>query len=337
MCEAVSMHPSIAAFGSAKFALARGAGTGLGSVPGVQTGAFTRSGRNDVTGSVVAGAIAVLSLLLADVALARTVIVDELWTHPEFSRFRLQRVAVLPAITLDDDRAVSRLVPERWRKSIQATGHTWIPSDVCYDRLGPTPASRVAAFHDLSEQVRRAGKFEPARARGLARQLDADALLLLRVDRWERQIGAREMAYVDLTVSLVDSTGTCLWRCVSRSRVEVTEPHRTTPLPPPAQGPSVGIQRVPGASSGSTSGSSSGSGNSQSSGSGRAGSGGSSSSASSGFKETRIVRDDMKSYVVPLEEPLSASAQTSFRAAVDSMFTVLARKFPGAPLGPAAP
>lgn len=269
---------------------------------------------------IAASGIALLSLMFTGVALGRPVMVDELWTHPEFSRFRLGRVAVLPAITYGDDQAARWLVPERWRASIQVPGYTWIPAGFCYEQLGPTVPGRIAAFRALSDAVRRDRQPDPKKARELARLLQADALLLLRVDRWEHQVGAREMTFVDITASLVDSAGTCVWRGVSRSRVQAAEPHRAEPAPEPNQGMRVEMDRAPGGPvSGPVSGSSGG------------GTGGSSPTAGSDHTKPRIVRDDEKrSYVVPIG-PESEESSALFRAAVDSMFTVWARKFPGAP------
>jgi hypothetical protein len=71
----------------------------------------------------------------------------------------------------------------------------------------------------------------------VARLLGAQALLCLRIDRWER-IGAPRSTrvYVDMTATLVDSTGRLLWRASSEERLEsiYSVPRVTSDLVPPS-------------------------------------------------------------------------------------------------------
>lgn len=171
------------------------------------------------------------ALLLAAAAAGPRVQVDKAWTLPDTTRFRLLTLAVLPTVTFDRNAAGAHYVSTRWPVVLADRDWHWLTADAVRRRLGATPDEQNAALEPVDAEIRDHGQPDPATARALARRLGADGLLCVRVDRWERQPGVRDMYYVDLTATLVDSAGTRLWTSAARARNESEPGERMDDLP----------------------------------------------------------------------------------------------------------
>jgi uncharacterized membrane protein YgcG len=229
----------------------------------------------------LAGAVAgaTLTIFLAG-ARPPSVSVDQAWTNPQYDGRAVRVVAILPAVTFDGNRTASFYMAERWRESFAEQGYYWVPAAVVRERLGSTLKQRDSVLQAVARQVQDSGRPDPATSAWIASRLGAQAVLALRLDRWELQVGARDMGYVDLSASLVDSVGNLLWKSAGRARAEKERSVPSPNLPEPSKGAATReISQPRGNSSGSGSGSSQSAASSP--GTGETSSGGGSSGGSS--------------------------------------------------------
>ena len=146
------------------------------------------------------------------------VIVDERWVAPDFAQRAPRRIAVLPAVTFDAF-AAGHLVSDLFFDEFLNDGRTWVQPSLCRLLYGANNQERDSTLRVVSEQVRRSGRTDSLTTVALARRLRVDALVFLRVDRWEHTATPSEVTNVELHGELVDSTGATLLRLVSRSRL----------------------------------------------------------------------------------------------------------------------
>jgi hypothetical protein len=271
-----------------------------------------------------------LSLLLALPIIAGAaprpaVEIAKTWTRSDAPLPRFERVAVLPAATLGGDDATAPFYfADRWAASAPGVALSTLSGSDCAKalvgvRLGRRPALEVAA-----DEVRRDGRLREPTARFLARVLQVDALMLVRIDRWEQRAGAKAMAYVDARATLVDSTGAPWWSSTGSTRLQSKVALPMMNVPPPGGGSSMGGRGVrttvsaPAGASGS-SGSSTSSGSTGSSGS-------STSSGSSGSPSTTSGAGTTVSTSTTYSEgPASTGADASRQADILRMSSATGR------------
>ncbi len=170
-------------------------------------------------------ATAVLLLVAAALSAPRPVhaakgpvILDERWVCPGFDQRNPRRVAILPAVTQEGFDS-SHLMSDLFFNGFMNDGRDWLPPGSAHLRLGASAHERDSTFREIVKQVRREGHTNAATTADLARRLRVDALVFLRVDRWEHAAVNEEMTSIEVRAELVDSTGATLLRLVARSRV----------------------------------------------------------------------------------------------------------------------
>ncbi len=155
----------------------------------------------------VAGAIVVLALT-ASVAGARPAARDDLYRNPRLDFGAPATIALLPAVALADDPAAERAVERGWVALYAGTRARWMAADEVRARLARAGWDGEALTR-VEEEVWRRGEVEPATASRLARLLGVDAVMSLRIERWEIADGGR--ATVRLSAALTADDGTRLW------------------------------------------------------------------------------------------------------------------------------
>lgn len=156
---------------------------------------------------------ALLVLLLVSscpsLALAAPKVTDHVRIRADASRFPLRRIAVLPVVSPGD--AVARTVEEQWLLHFIDDGHDWVPPEISAEFMSALSSRKPdSVWNAIHAQVFKQGFPDTLRAPFLARVLHSQALLSIRVDRWERVVepDARiTTAFVELTATLVDSAG----------------------------------------------------------------------------------------------------------------------------------
>ncbi len=146
----------------------------------------------------------VLALALAaGIANAGSRTRDLTWCDPALSSHPLSTIAILPVVSLTGDERAERWVEMGWTIYYEQAKTNWIPSVLV---RAAVPGPELAEVRD---QVWRQGAPSSGAAVGVARALAVDAVLSVRVDRWEVVDGGR--AQVELTAVLTAADGTRLW------------------------------------------------------------------------------------------------------------------------------
>jgi hypothetical protein len=169
---------------------------------------------------------AACALLFASTGHAAKRTADLFWKHPDFAHAGIHSVAMLPVASYDHNSQTQTLVAGAWGQQFHAAGYRWMTA-------GSTAALiRVAGGDSLVKAVDRSlldrGRPDSLVAPVLCSRFHVDALLSLRVDRWEQvaveadQRG-KPSSTVGLTATLVDASGRLLWRGSGAETVEGLE------------------------------------------------------------------------------------------------------------------
>jgi len=148
--------------------------------------------------------IALALALAAGIASAGSRTRDLTWCDPALRSHPLSTVAILPVVSITGDERAERWVEMGWTIYYEQAKTTWIPAAVVRATL---PDSRLA---EVRHQVWREGEPATGDAVELARALGVDAVLSVRVDRWEVADGGR--GQVELSAVLTAADGTRLWK-----------------------------------------------------------------------------------------------------------------------------
>ena len=140
--------------------------------------------------------------------------VDLFWTSPEFAAHEPRTIAMLPAATYDNNVEARKQAEAAIARALRETGYRWTSTLVSRDRMFKAGGdSMLRAFND---KLLKSPRLDSLEAPGYARLVFANALLTIRVDRYERlemefnQAG-KPSTTVALTAALVDSSGRLLW------------------------------------------------------------------------------------------------------------------------------
>ncbi len=139
---------------------------------------------------------------------ARPPVRDQVFRGARLKSHARATVAVLPAVSVTGNHAAERLVEENWVRLYGGSEMRWLPASIVRAHLEGAPGGEAFA-RDVAGQIWQTGQVNPEAAGRLARMFGADALLSLRIDRWEIVNGWR--AIVEMTAVLTDEDGTPLW------------------------------------------------------------------------------------------------------------------------------
>jgi len=152
---------------------------------------------------------------LASAARAAPALRDTVWTCEELASHTLREVAILPVVHVVDDARASVFVENRlgphfcWRTRL-----SWIMPEEARQKLLRQSRRPYAQLDSLARQVWLKVRVDSLTARDVARQLQVQSVLCVRIDHWERLEvwDARHMrAIVNMRSALVDSGGAVLW------------------------------------------------------------------------------------------------------------------------------
>lgn len=160
---------------------------------------------------------ALLALVLAPrPAAAAKPPADRIWTRPGGVGREIRTIAMLPTVGPS-----GHFVDDRWLVAFFQDGHQWLPAPLVRDQLARLSSQPDSALLALSAQVFARGSVDAAIAPRLCRAMRVQALLTVRVDRWERVAESNPYlttAYVELVATLLDSTGDVVWRVSGEER-----------------------------------------------------------------------------------------------------------------------
>ena len=135
---------------------------------------------------------------------------DDVDINPRLRAQRPARVAVLPAVCLDGDPDVAAHVEARWVELYDGAAMKWIRVSAVRAQLASATDAPSPELESAARQVWRDAEVNAVTARELSDRLGVDAVLSLRIDRWEIADGGRAM--VQMTATLTARDGSRLWR-----------------------------------------------------------------------------------------------------------------------------
>ena len=144
---------------------------------------------------------------------------DRVWTRTGLENCNLRYIAILPPVGEPREGALS--LEDRWFLRVFRDGRGWLSSAMVVDHLARNPRQGEVLLARIREQISRNGEVDSASATQIARAIGADAVLSLRLDRWERLGGgSKTTARVEATCALRDSSGHLLWKVTGAESVD---------------------------------------------------------------------------------------------------------------------
>jgi len=134
---------------------------------------------------------------------------DQIYRNSKLDGFQPAQVALLPVVAVAENLDAERLVERTWAALYGEAGMAWMPADVVRARLAQVSGERRDLAAEVDAQVWQRGEVDARVAARLARRLGVDAVLSVRIDRWEIADGGRGM--VELSAVLTGADGTRLW------------------------------------------------------------------------------------------------------------------------------
>lgn len=149
---------------------------------------------------------------------------DLTWSHPEFARFGVDRIAMIPVVTYNNDLPNEKQVEGVVGMALRESGYRWISAGTTRELLRSL-APGDSILKAVRQSVLKGARVDSASAANLCARLRCHALLSVRVDQWEkREIewdqSGKPSTTVQLKAALVDSTGTLLWSVASSETAE---------------------------------------------------------------------------------------------------------------------
>lgn len=159
--------------------------------------------------------LAPLLLGVPAAAAGKNKIVDLFWIHPDSTRFALPSIALLPAVSFDNNLAHEHVVENALGLALQPKGYRWISPMLSKEVLRGSAVGE-AGFKAIRQELLRKPRLDSLAAPRLCAALRAKAVMTVRIDLFERiepdwnQAG-KPTTTVQLKAALVDSTGRLLW------------------------------------------------------------------------------------------------------------------------------
>ena len=151
---------------------------------------------------------------------------DLIWQHPDFARFGVRSIALLPIATYDHNVQTQGTVAAAWGQQFQGKGYRWMTTSTSMAMM--RDAGGDSLIRAVGQSLLDQGRADSLQAPFLCARFHVQSLLSVRVDRWEQvpvepdQRG-KPFSTVGLTAALVDSAGRLLWRGVGGETVEGLE------------------------------------------------------------------------------------------------------------------
>ncbi len=150
--------------------------------------------------------------------------IDRIWVSPDTANFKGDRIALMPAVSYDNNFPNEKLVEAAVGQNFASTGYRWVSASTVREML------RSDAGGDSVLSVLRQGELKDPRidslaAPGLCAKLRCHALLTFRIDLWEQRNmewhqAGKPSTTIQLKAALVDSGGRLLWTAAGSQTAE---------------------------------------------------------------------------------------------------------------------
>lgn len=182
-----------------------------------------RTAPNHAVPTVLAGGVArrlhypvlLLLLSLAPAVHAAPAPRDTVWTCQDLASRPIREIASLPVVNVVDDGRGPAFVEDRLGPHFcERTHQSWLMPDAARRKLQRQTRRPYSQLDSLARQIWIDVLVDSLTARDVARQLQVQSVLCIRIDRWERLEvwdSRRMRAFVAMRAALVDSGGAVLW------------------------------------------------------------------------------------------------------------------------------
>ena len=151
---------------------------------------------------------AALLALAVSTAAARGTSADAVFRSAALGTREFATIAILPVASVSENPGAERLVEDSWPEFCGEGGIQWLRADSVRAVFAGAAAGSVD-LDAVHAQIWRRGVADSEAAGRIARQLGVDAVLSVRIDRWEIADGGRAM--VEMSAVLSGADGARLW------------------------------------------------------------------------------------------------------------------------------
>lgn len=169
-------------------------------------------------------AIALAVAASAAFAAKRERTIDAIWTHPAYVQSGVDRIALIPVTTYDNNLQNENLVEALLGGALKGTGYRWLSGTSTRDLLRSRTGGD-SLLKAVKAGILAGARVDSVQAPGLCAMLGCDALLAVRVDQWEQSVpewnqAGKPSTTIRLRAALVDSLGRLLWSAAGGQTAE---------------------------------------------------------------------------------------------------------------------
>ena len=150
---------------------------------------------------------------------------DTLWLHPEFAKFGVDRIAVMPIATFDNSFEAEQTVDQAFGQAFRGSGYRWMSAGSMRDLLRGRANGSDSLVKLFRGKLLKSDHLDSLDARALCGWAHTSAVMSLRVDQWERQQiewnqAGKPFTQVQVRAALMDSAGRLLWSAAGSNKGE---------------------------------------------------------------------------------------------------------------------
>ncbi len=140
---------------------------------------------------------------------------DQFWTLPEFKQLPIERIALFPVTSYDNNIQNENMVETAVGQAFKSLGYRWISGTTTREVIrGRTGSDSL--LKSMRAGILANARLDSVNATRVAGILNCDAVLTLRIDQFEQHVpdwnvAGKPYTTVGATGALVDSLGRLLW------------------------------------------------------------------------------------------------------------------------------
>jgi hypothetical protein len=166
--------------------------------------------------ALLVGALLAIALFAGAVFAAKKKAAETVWTSPDYPTMGVDRIALIPVVTFDNNLETANLVEAVLGQSMKGVQYRWVSANTVRELLRAQSNGSDSLLKVLQAGVLEQGRLDSLRTPTIAKLLACDGLLTVRVDLWEQHApewnqSGKPYTMVQLRAALVDSLGRLAW------------------------------------------------------------------------------------------------------------------------------
>jgi hypothetical protein len=148
---------------------------------------------------------------------------DEVWVHPEYASHGVNRIALLPVVSYDNNFKAEAMTEARVGQAFASSGYRWISAGSARSLI--QSAGGDSTLKALRQSLLENPRLDSLAAAGMCARLRCDAVLGVRIDHWEQMSltpdqSGKPSSTVTVSAAMVGSTGSLLWSALGSQTQE---------------------------------------------------------------------------------------------------------------------